>query len=313
MNDTSDSSFRLFPESASSISDRVDQLYAFEVFIAVIFSFLICALILYFGVKYRRGTAVDRGNQPTSARLEVVWMVLPLMLTMVMFGWGAVVFYDQQRVPPHTIDITVVAKQWMWKLQHAEGNGEINALHIPINQAVRLRMISEDVIHSFFVPAFRVKQDVLPGRYTDLWFEATKAGQFHLFCAEYCGTEHADMRGTIFVMEPPDYANWLAGNTGEPPAVAGEKLFERFRCGNCHKTDGTGVGPSLAGIFGRRAAIAGGGAVIADDQYLRDSILDPAKQVVAGYEALMPSFRDQLDEGEVMKIIAYLKTLPGSQ
>jgi len=305
-----DQPFELFPESASSLSDRVDALYLFLVATSVFFTLLICVLILYFGVRYRRGSKATRANPPASNLLEIAWAVVPLILTMVMFGWGAAVYYDMRTPPSNTMEINVVGKQWMWKVQHPEGTTEINTLHVPVGQPVKLRMISEDVIHSFYIPVFRVKQDVLPGYYTTMWFKPTKTGTYHLFCAEYCGTEHSQMRGKVIVMDPAEYADWISGETGEPAAVTGEKMFQRFRCANCHKPDGSGTGPSLVGVYGRKVPLTGGGAVVADEQYLRDSIRDPGKQIVAGYQRLMPTYNnDDLNEANVLKIIAYLKSL----
>jgi len=304
-------SFRLFPESASTVSDRVDSMYAFLIAVSLFFTFLICALILYFGVRYRRGSPASRANPPNSSLLEVTWSVIPLVLMMVMFGWGASVYYDMQTPPGDAQEVNVVAKQWMWKVQHTEGRAELNQLHIPVGRPVRLRMISEDVIHSFYVPAFRLKQDVLPGYYTRMWFQPTKPGQYHLFCAEYCGTEHSHMRGTIVVMEQDEYAKWLSGDADVAPEVAGQRLFERYRCSNCHKPEGGGIGPSLIGLFGKQNPLEGGSTVTADDQYLRNSILNPAQQVVVGYRPVMPNYRGQLDESQVLQLMAYIKSLKG--
>ena len=308
-----DDGFRLFPESASTFSPRVDQAYLFLLAVSLFFTILICSLILYFGIRYRQGSPASRANPANSILLEVTWSIIPLLLTMVMFGWGASIYFDMQTPPPDVQGINVVARQWMWKLQHPEGRSELNELHVPIGQPIQLRMISEDVIHSFYIPAFRIKQDVLPGSYTRMWFEATKPGRYHLFCAEYCGTEHSLMRGRIVVMEPEDYANWLAGRTGASPEVAGKELFERYRCQSCHKPSG-GIGPNLIGIFGTKAPLQQGGAVTVDEEYLRTSILDPAKQIVAGYRPEMPSFRGQLDEQQILQLIAYLKSnVPDTQ
>lgn len=307
-----DPTFELFPESASSVSDKVDAVYIFLLVVAGFFTALICVLILGFGIHYRRGSDAPRANPPQSKLLELAWAVVPFILTMVMFGWGAAVYYEIVTPPPGAREIEVVGKQWMFRLQHPEGPSELNTLHVAVGQPVKLRMISEDVIHSFYVPAFRVKQDVLPGYYTSMWFQPTKPGEYHLFCAEYCGTEHSLMRGKVVVMSVPDYADWISGETGEPPHVVGARLFERYRCGSCHKPDGSGTGPKLAGIFGKDVPLAGGGMILADEQYLRDSILDPRKHIVAGYQSLMPSFGDDLNEAAVMQLIAYLKTMDGS-
>lgn len=303
-----DNTFRFVPESASTISSRVDAIYLFLVIVAAFFTILICTLILYLGVRYRRGSSANREAPPTGTLLEATWTVLPLMLSMVMFVWGAAVYFEMQTPPANAHEIDIVAKQWMWKAQHPNGRAELNELHVPTGQPVRLRMISEDVIHSFYVPAFRTKQDVLPGRYTRMWFEATKPGRYHLFCAEYCGTEHSMMRGSVVVMAPGEYADWLAGQLSMPPAVAGKVLFERYRCSSCHKAEG-GIGPSLRDLYGSQIPLQGGGQVPADEQYLRTSILQPAKQIVAGYRPEMPTFRGQLDEHQILQLIAYIKSL----
>ena len=301
--------FRLWPRSASTVADRIDALYLFEVAVATFFTLLICGLILYMGVRYRRTSTAERSNPPTSKWLELIWAVVPFCLVMVMFVWGARVYFDIKTMPEDALRIEVVAKQWMWKLQHTEGKREINELHIPVGRAVRLRMISDDVIHSFYVPAFRTKQDVLPGRYTETWFEATRTGTFHLFCAEYCGTEHAQMIGRVVVMEPRAYAGWLAGTSSdEPPAVAGEKLFARLQCQTCHKPEQGGRGPSLVGIAGKPVPLKGGGTVIADSNYLRESIVRPQAKLVAGFETRMSPY-PQLTADEVNQLVAYIESL----
>jgi len=305
-----DKGFHLFPESASSVAERVDGLFLFLVAVAAVFVLLICVLILYFGVRYRRGSKASRANPPHSNWLEVGWAIPPFLLSMVMFVWGAVLYFEIKTPPADALEVSVVGKQWMWKVQHEEGKSEINTLHLPLGQPVKLRMISEDVIHSFYIPAFRVKQDVLPGYYTSLWFEPIKEGEYHLFCAEYCGTEHSQMRGRVIVMKPADYEDWISGETGEPPAVAGEKLFGRFRCSQCHKPDGSGAGPSLEGVYGSQVPLQGGGTVTADEQYLRNSIRNPAQQIVAGRKNLMPAFDPKdLSEADILKLIAYIKSL----
>ena len=305
--------FRLFPESASDFAHRVDALFLFLLAVAAVFATGICVTIVAFAVRYRRGKAVER-RQSKAGRmwiLEATWIVIPLLLTMVMFTWGASLYVEQRQPPANATELTVVGKQWMWKIQHAGGRREINALHVPRGEAIKLRMISEDVIHSFYLPAFRVKMDVLPGRYTYLWFKATKSGEYPLFCAEYCGTSHSAMHGRLVVMEPAEYAAWLAGESAEPPAVAGRRLFERYRCQTCH--EGTSEAarrcPPLVGLFGRDVALADGRTAVADESYLRESILNPAAKVVQGYSPQMPAFQGQIGEEEVLQIIAYLKSL----
>jgi len=231
-------------------------------------------------------------------------------LTMVMFVWGAKLFFVIYHPPINSLEITVVAKQWMWKVQHPEGRLEIDELHVPVGRPIKLTMTSQDVIHDFFVPAFRVKKDVLPGRYTTVWFEATKAGEYHLFCSQYCGTQHSGMVGRIVVMEAPHYQTWLSGGTtGMSLAAAGEKLFQTLGCVSCHADNDTGRGPSLAGLFGKAIQLQGGKSVIADEAYIRESILEPQAKIVAGYPPIMPTFKGLISEEGILQILAYLKSV----
>jgi cytochrome c oxidase subunit 2 len=315
--------FPLFPDSASSLSGRVDAVAIFLVAMSAFFAALICFLIVVFAFKYRRTPTRTRGTPiEGSLALELAWTIIPLGLTMILFVWGAKIYFAEAVAPRDVTDFTVVGKQWMWKIQHPQGQREINALHIPVDRAIRLTMTSEDVIHSFFVPAFRVKQDVLPGRYTRMWFRATKTGTFHLFCAEYCGTKHSEMIGSVVVMEPQDYERWLSGSVpDEPPAETGRKLFESLRCDTCHLSDSktgpaaepTGVpaarGPSLRGLLGREVELEGGGRVLADEAYLRESILKPMTKISKGFQPLMPTYEGQVGEEQILQLIAYIKSL----
>ena len=303
-----------WPEQGSGYAGRVDWLFIFLLIVATVFVALICISIVFFLIKYRHNSTAKRDRPRTmNVKLEIAWTVIPLILTMVMFTWGARLFFESHQPPAEAVEVDVVAKQWMWKLQHAEGNAEINTLHVPVGRPVKLRMISEDVIHSFYVPAFRVKQDVLPGRYTYTWFRPNRVGRYRLFCAEYCGTSHSQMIGWVVVMSPADYAEWLAGgSTHEPPAVTGKRLFEQYRCNTCHQNKETARCPPLEGLFGRPVRLTDGKTVVADEAYLRQSILDPQAQIVVGFRPLMPTFRGQISETEVLQIIAYLKTLGAS-
>jgi cytochrome c oxidase subunit 2 len=304
-------SFRLFPVEASSISAEVDQLLFFLLAVAAFFTVVIFAAIFFFAIRYRRRSDNElprpiHGSIP----LEIVWTVIPFGLSMIMFTWGASVFFRERRPPDNALPIYVVAKQWMWKLQHPEGQLEINELHIPVGRPVKLTMTSEDVIHSFFVPAFRTKQDVVPGRYTTTWFAAIKPGKYHLFCAEYCGNNHSGMGGWIYVMDPQDYEAWLSGGTpGATLAENGQKLFENLACANCHKSDGTGRCPDLAGLFGKDVKLADGSTVKADEGYIRESILRPEAKIVAGYQPSMPTFQGLVTEEGVLQLIEYVKSL----
>ncbi len=301
----------LFPERASTMAASVDSLYTFLIVVSVFFSLLIALSIIFFAIRYRRRSETERPALVSGGMtLEIVWTVIPFLLTMVMFGWGASVFFELNRPPDDAMNIYVVGKQWMWKVQHLGGQREINELHIPIGRSVKLTMTSQDVIHDFFVPAFRTKADVLPGRYTNLWFKPTKPGKYHLFCAEYCGTEHSGMIGWVYVMEPAAYELWLSGGGAEGTLASnGEKLFQSLACVNCHRPDLTGRGPNLVGVFGRPVQLAGGGTVIADENYVRESILNPAAKVVAGYQPVMPTFQGLVTEDELLQLIEYIKSL----
>jgi len=304
--------FPFLPESASTVAQDVDALYFFSLAVSAFFSLLIAVLIFFFFVKYRRkpkGPQVGERIHGSTA-LEVIWSVIPLVITLFMFVWGARVFYKVMVPPEDAVEYLATGKQWMWKFQHPEGHREINVLHVPLGVKIRLTMTSEDVIHSFYVPAFRVKHDVVPGRYTTAWFEATKVGTYHLFCAEYCGAEHSRMVGSVVVMEPGDYQAWLQGGAGNlTPAESGEALFSQYACDTCHKEDATGRGPSLLGIAGQTVATKGGRSLVRDDTYLRESILRPGAKLVEGYDLLMPTFQGQISEEGVLHLIAYIKSL----
>ena len=301
----------LFPEQASTMAPLVDQLLYFLLAVTTFFSVLIFVLIFVFAIRYRRRSGEELPVESHGAlALEITWSVIPLILVMIMFFWGAGIYFRMFTLPQNAIQINVVGKQWMWKLQHMEGQREINELHVPMGRPVRLTMTSEDVIHSFYVPAFRVKADVLPGRYTSLWFEPTAPGKYHLFCAEYCGTKHSGMIGSIYVMEAQDYQAWLSGGAPEGSlASSGEKLFQDLACTNCHHLDGRGRGPNLQGLFGSPVLLSNGQTIKADEGYLRESILNPTAKVVAGYEPMMPTFQGLVTEEGVLQLIEYIKSL----
>jgi cytochrome c oxidase subunit 2 len=301
----------LFPERASVMAGRVDALYFFLVGLTVFFSVLIAGLIVYCAVRFHR----RQGNQ-VGARihggmvLEITWSVIPLMIVMVIFVWGASVFFAMSRPPEETLNIYVVGKQWMWKVQHLDGQREINELHVPVGRAVKLIMTSEDVIHDFFVPAFRMKADVIPGRYTTIWFQPTKPGRYHLFCAEYCGTRHSGMIGSVVVMDPNEYQAWLSGGTPEGSlASTGAKLFQELACNTCHRPDAQGRGPVLEGLFGRTVELQNGERVAVDEAYVRESILTPAARVAAGFQPIMPAFQGLVSEEQLLALIEYVKSL----
>ena len=309
------SEFSLMPEQASSVAHEVDALFFALVALSVFFAGLIFILILVFAIRYHRRSE-DEQPKPIlgDIRLELAWSLIPAVLALGVFVWSTVLFFKIQTPPKEAMEVYVVAKQWMWKLQHPSGKREINSLHIPLNQPVRLTMTSEDVIHDFFVPAFRVKMDVLPGKYTSMWFEVTKPGTYHLFCAEYCGTEHSKMIGSVIAMEPADYVAWLeGGQRGETMAQAGERLFQQYACHTCHKPNSEGRGPILDGLYGSRVSLQSGAKVVADESYLRESIVNPNAKMLDGYKPLMPTFAGQIGEEGILQLIAYIKSLEGSE
>lgn len=290
---------------------QVDGLYLFLVLISTFFSLLIAILILYFAIKYRRGAGVPAEQIHGSTLLEIVWTVIPLGISMVIFVWGAALYFHIQRPPAHALQVYGVAKQWMWKFEYPGGQREINSLHVPTGEPVQVTLISEDVIHSFFVPAFRVKQDVLPNRYRIAWFEATTPGTYHLFCSQYCGTKHSGMIGDVVVMKPEDYAAWMESGKAEGSlASMGEKLFQEFGCTTCHRPDSGARGPNLEGVYGRPVRLQDNRVVIADDNYIRNHILNPGTtEVVNGFQPIMPTFRGVISEEGMVQIIAYIKSL----
>ena len=299
------------PEQASTMASEVDALYLYLIAITLFFSTVITALIIYFALKYRRRnpTEVPRPNAG-SLKLETLWTVIPLVIAMSIFAWGASVYFKLYRpLNEDAIEIYVVGKQWMWKFQHQEGQREINELHVPVGSRVRLTMTTEDVIHSLYVPAFRIKSDVVPGRYTYAWFEATKPGRYFLFCAEYCGTNHSGMGGHVVVMEPTEYQAWLSGGASESPASQGQKLFQDLGCATCHRQDAQGRGPMLAGVFGKPQQMADGTTVVADESYIRESIVNPRARTVAGFQQIMPTYQGQVSEEQLLYLIAYIRSL----
>lgn len=304
-----------FPDQASAQAAQVDAIYFFMVAVTAFFSLLIAALVVVFAIKFRRRQQNEIGVAiHGSIALELLWSFIPLVIAMVMFGWGAKVFFDLYRPPAGAMEIFIVGKQWMWKAQHADGMREINELHVPVGRPVKLIMGSEDVIHSYYIPAFRVKADVIPGRYNSMWFTATKPGRYHLFCAEYCGTKHSGMIGWVTAMEPADYQAWLGGGSATAsPVAAGEKLFNDLACNTCHLPSGTGRGPVLAGIFGKSVELQGGGSAMVDEAFLRESIVNPQAKIVAGYQPIMPTFQGLVTEEQLLQLIAYVRSLSQQQ
>jgi len=302
----------LVPDSASTFSWKVDALYFYLSGVTLFFALLISLVLIFFVIRYRRRTPYEIPRPIAgSHKLETLWTVIPFVIAMTMFFWGARVYFDQYKPPENAIEVYVVAKQWMWKLQHATGQREINELHVPVGRKIKLIMTTEDVIHDFFVPAFRTKADVIPGRYRTVWFEATKPGRYHLFCAEYCGMNHSGMIGSVIVMEPREFDDWLSGNTGGmTPATAGQQLFQTLGCASCHGASGEGGrGPTLAGAFGKTVQLQSGGTVPFDEGYIRESITNPQAKLVQGFGPIMPTFQGQVSEDQLMQLIAFIKSL----
>lgn len=301
----------IHPDQASTIAQSVDHLYFFITAVTLFFTVLIFSVIFYFMLKYRRKSPDERPKAiEGSLPLEILWTAIPTLVVAVIFVWGSSLYFQNSEPPPGAMEIFVTGKQWMWKAEHPEGQREINELHVPLGRPVKLTMTSEDVIHDFFVPAFRVKKDVLPGRYTSLWFEPTKLGTFHLFCAQYCGAFHAGMIGSIIVVEPDEYEQWLLGGVqGETMEAAGGRLFKETGCVTCHLADGSGPAPSMAGVYGNTVHLANGETLTADDAYIRESILSPNAKVVNGYKPVMPSFQGQLTEEQILDLVAYIRSV----
>jgi len=307
-------SFPLWPPQASTQAAHLDALFVFLLLITGITTIAIFIFLIVFAVQYRHGNRHYAPEIEGSNAVELTWTILPFGIFVVMFVWGAVIYFQERTPPRGAMEIYVVGKQWMWKTQHPEGQREIDELHVPVNRDIKLIMTSQDVIHSFFLPAFRIKQDVLPGRYTTMWFHPIKSGTFHLFCAEYCGTQHSGMIGQIVVMEPADYEKWLSGGGAEGSLSAtGQKLFQELGCSTCHRSDTQGRGPNLVGVYGKPQLLDDGRTVVADENYVRESILNPGAKVVAGFKPLMPTFQGVVSEEQLLSLVAYIKSLQTPQ
>ena len=312
---------RLIPEQASTIAPQIDVLIWAYTAISAFFTFAIAATIVIFTIRYHKTN--ENVNREMSHEghmaIEITWSVLPTIAALFFFAWSAYIYHEAMDIPEGSTEINVIAKRWMWKTQHPNGRREVNTLHIPRDQPIKLTMISQDVIHDFFIPAFRVKRDVLPGRYTQMWFEPTKTGTYDFYCNEFCGTEHARMIGKIHVMEPEEYEKWLnEGNVrmaggGGSPEVVGERLFTSLGCNGCHAAGSAQRGPNLAGKFGAEEKLEGGDVITVDEDYIRESILNPTAKVVAGYPKLMPTYKGQVREEDIANLIAYIKSLQSSE
>jgi cytochrome c oxidase subunit 2 len=300
----------VWPPQASTSAAHLDALFIFLLLITGLVTLLIFVLIIVFALKYRQSRQLEATHIEGSVALEATWSIVPAGIFVVFFAWGAVLYFQERTPPRGAMEIYVVAKQWMWKLQHIEGQREINQLHVPVNRDVKLIMTSQDVVHSFYVPAFRVKQDVIPGRYTTIWFHPTRPGSYHLFCAEFCGTQHSGMIGSIEVMAPADYETWLAGGGAEGSlASTGQKVFQELGCVTCHRADTQGRGPNLVGLFGKPVLLQDGRTLVADENYVRESILTPGAKITAGFNSIMPTFQGIVSEEQLLALVAYIKSL----
>ena len=299
------------PPAASTIAGGVDELYYVLSGITAFFAVLIFSIIFYFMVKYRRRSDDEKSTPThTSMALELTWTIIPSLICAVLFLWASELYVRNSRPPAASSEIFVIGKQWMWHIQHPEGPREIDELHVPVGVPIKVTMTSQDVIHDFYIPAFRVKKDALPGRYSSIWFQATETGTYHLFCAQYCGTNHSEMIGWVYVMTPTDYATWLAGGEKtESMAQQGEQLFSQFGCGTCHVSGAGGRGPSLVGLYGKPEKFQSGQSRVVDEALIREAILNPNSVQMSGYPAIMPTYQGQIDEEQVLKLIAYVKSL----
>jgi cytochrome c oxidase subunit 2 len=302
--------FALFPPEASKIAPQTDALFFFMVLVSLIGLTIVVLLVIAFSILYSRKRHPVAVQIEGSTLLEATWTIIPLGLFLVMFVWGALIYFRVFTPPANAMNIYVVGKQWMWKVEHPGGQHEINALHVPEGRAVQLTLISQDVFHSFSIPAFRVKREAIPGRYTTVWFEATMPGTYHLFCTQYCGTNHSQMIGDVVVMKQEDYRKWLASSTsGESLAQNGERLFASLSCAACHNTRPDARGPSLANVYGAKLPLSSGGTVIADEAFLREAILNPSQHITQGYAPIMPTYQGQISEEGVIALIEYIKHL----
>ena len=300
----------LFPAEASTISPVTDALYVFLLLMTVVGMLLVCVLVFGFSIRYRREKNPVATQIEGSTLLEATWTIIPLAIFLVTFVWGALLYFRIYDPPANAMNIYVVGKQWMWKAEHPGGQHEINALHVPAGRPVQLTMISQDVFHSFSIPDFRVKREVIPGRYTTVWFQATEPGTYHIFCTQYCGTQHSGMIGEVTVLTPDDYEKWTKQSTsGMSLAQNGERLFASMGCNACHSGTAAARGPNLAGVYGSKLTLTNGNQVLVNDAYLRDAILNPSEHVTAGFAPIMPTYQGQISEDGLIDLVEYIKDL----
>ena len=299
-----------WPPAASASAVETDHLILSFTVLTLLLTVPIFVAFTWFALIYRKGVKADRRlTESRSSAIEMTWMIGPFLLTLFFFAWGAQMFMRHKTIPAGGLQISAIGRQWMWKFQHPGGQSEINDLHVPVGENVVMHMISQDVIHAFYLPALRIQMDVLPDRYTDLWFKADRPGAYHLFCSEYCGTDHSVMGGTLTVMEPAAYQQWLGASGSDLSlASAGETLFSSYGCSGCHQGQSTVRAPSLVGLYGKPVPLQDGGTVVADDSYIRDKILNPNNNLIAGYKQVMPSFKGVIPEDDLLRLVAYIKS-----
>ena len=300
----------LFPREASTIAPYMDSLYLFLVAMTVVGVLLVLCLIVAFSVRYRKARNPVATQIEGSTLLEATWTIIPLGIFLVAFVWGALLYFRIYTPPVNSMNIYIVGKQWMWKAEHPGGQHEINALHVPTGRPIQLTMISQDVFHSFSIPDFRIKREVIPGRYSTVWFEPTQVGTYHIFCTQYCGTQHSGMIGEVTVLAPEDYKKWLAqSNSGMSLAQNGERLFASMGCNSCHSGNAAARGPNLAGVYGSRLTLTDGSQVLVNDAYIRDAILNPSEHVTAGFAPIMPTYQGQISEDGLIDLVEYIKDM----
>ncbi len=305
------------PEQASNFAYWHDLIFYTLSALTAVFTILVGVLVISFVIKYKKGSNADRSNPPHESKImEFTWIVIPTGLGLVMFFAGAKLFLDMRTPPANAMEVYVIGKQWMWHSQHSNGVRENNTLHVPLGKPVKLTMISQDVIHAFYIPEFRTQYHVVPGRYTQQWFVPTRVGRYQLFCNVYCGTQHSEMGGYVYVMPPDDFEKWLenGGDTVKPMSLeqSGQKVYNRLGCNNCHGAKSNMRAPSLAGIYQSKRRMTDNSVAVADEAYLRESILRPYNRVNYGYEKQMPEYAGTVTEEEVLQLISYMKTLGGA-
>ena len=302
---------QLWPPAASVMAGQIDEIFAVWCAVLILLVAPVFIFMGYCAFKYRAGRNVDRSHREArNLPVELSWMIIPFLISLAFFFWAGDIYLQEQSPPPDATVITAIGRQWMWKFQHPGGQWEINDLHVPVGQAIRINIESQDVIHSLYIPAMRLQEEAIPGRVTKLWFKPDRIGAYDLYCSELCGADHALMAGTLYVMSPADYQAWLvSAGTSTTLASAGKKLFDSYGCSGCHAATGTVRAPSLIGVYGHVVPLENGSTVMADDGYIRDSILQPRKQTVAGYKPIMPSFSGAISDADLAKLVAYIKSL----